>query len=94
MEFKTNVLSISGLTILQRANEAKDQLWHTYDGIISPECQRVGIDITLKVIIDFYVIFDNELSVTGARADLQNLQNEFLQEKHYPLYFQNNKQFA
>ena len=94
MEFKTNVLSISGLTILQRANEAKDQLWHTYDGIISPECQRVGIDITLKVIIDFYVIFDNELSVTGARADLQNLQNEFLQEKHCSLYFQNNKQFA
>ena len=94
VEFKTNVLSTNDLTILQRAIEAKDQLWHTYDGIINPECQKVDIDITLKVIIDFYVVFDNDLSVTGVRADFQNLQNEFLQEKHYPLYFQNNKQFA
>ena len=94
VEFKTNVLSKNDLTILQRATEAKDQLWHTYDGIINPECRRVGIDITLKVSIDFYVVFDNELGVTGARADIQNLQNEFLQEKHYPLYYQNNKQFA
>ena len=94
VEFKTNVLSTNNLTLLQRANEAKDQLWHTYDGIIAPECRRVGIDITLKVSIDFYVVFDNALSVTGARADFQNMQNEFLKEKHYELYFQNNKQFA
>lgn len=53
VEFKTNVLSKNDLTILQRATEAKDQLWHTYDGIINPECRRVGIDITLKVSIDF-----------------------------------------
>lgn len=93
VEFKTNALSTNDLTILQRATEAKDQLWHTYDGIINPECRRVGIDISLKVSIDFYVVFDNELGVTGARADFQNLQNEFLKEKDYPLYFQNNKQF-
>lgn len=94
VEFKTNVLSTNDLTILQRATEAKDQLWHTYDSIINPRCRRVGIDITLKVSIDFYVVFDSVLGVTGARADIQNLQNEFLQEKHYPLYYQNNKQFA
>lgn len=93
VEFKTNVLSTNNLTILQRATEAKDQLWHTYDNIINPECRRVGIDITLKVCIDFYVVFDNALSVTGARADFQNMQNEFLKEKYYELYFQNNKQF-
>lgn len=94
VEFKTNVLSANNLTILQRANEAIGQLWHTYDGIIAPECRKVGIDITIKVIIDFYIVFDNDLSVTGVRADFQNLQNEFLLEKHYQLYFQNNKQFA
>ena len=94
VEFKTNVFSTNDLTILERATEAKDQLWHTYGGIINPECQKIGIVIARKVIIDFYVVFDNELGVTGARADIQNLQNEFLQEKHYPLYYQNNKQFA
>lgn len=93
VEFKTNVLSTKDLTISQRANEAKDQLWHTYEGIIHPKCRSVGIDITQKVSIDFFVVFDNELSVTGAQASLQDLQNEFLQDRHYPLYFQNNKQF-
>lgn len=94
IEFKTNVSSDLDKTILEHAEKAVDQLWHTYDSIINPECRRVGIDITLKVSIDFYVVFDSVLGVTGARADIQNLQNEFLQEKHYPLYYQNNKQFA
>lgn len=94
VEFKTNVSSNLDKTILEHAEKAVDQLWHTYDSIINPECRRVGIDITLKVSIDFYVVFDNELSVTGARADIQNLQNEFSEEKHYELYFQNSKQFA
>ena len=94
VEFKTSVLSTSDLTILEHAGKAIAQLWHTYDGIINPECWKVGIDITLKVNIDFYVVFDNDLSVTGVRADFQDLQSEFLQGKHYPLYFQNNKQFA
>ena len=94
VEFKTNVLSTSDLTILEHAGKAIDQLWHTYDGIINPECRKADIDITLKVNIDFYVVFDNDLSVIGVRADFQDLQNDFLQVKHYPLYFQNNKQFA
>ena len=94
VEFKTNVLSTNDLTILQRATEAKDQLWHTYDSIINPRCRRVGIDITLRVSIDFYVVFDNELGVTAARADIQNLRGKFVEENHYELYYQNNKQFA
>ena len=93
VEFKTNVLSANDLTILQRANEAIDQLWHTYDGIINPKCQKVGVEVKQKVSIDFYVVFDNDLRVTGAQASLQNLQNEFLLDKHYQLYFQNHKQF-
>ena len=93
VEFKTNVLSANDLTILQRANEAIDQLWHTYDGIINPKCQKVGVEVKQKVSIDFYVVFDNDLRVTGAQASLQNLQNKFLLDKHYQLYFQNHKQF-
>lgn len=93
VEFKTNVLSTNDLTILQRANEATGQLWHTYDGIICSKCQKVGIDVNQKVSIDFYIVFDNDLRVTGVRADLQDLQNEFLLDKHYPLFFQNHKLF-
>lgn len=93
VEFKTNVSSIYDKTILEHAEKAKDQLWHTYDGIIHPECQKVEVDVKQKVSIDFYVVFDKDLRVTGAQASLQNLQNEFLLDKHYPLYFQNHKQF-
>lgn len=94
VEFKTNVSSDNDLTVLQRANEAKDQLWHTYNGIIKPQCQGKGIDVEQKVSVDFYIVFDNDLSVTGVRADFQNLQNEFLQDKNFPLFFENSKQFA
>lgn len=93
VEFKTNVLSPNYLTVLQRANEAKNQLWHTYNEIIDSECQKVGIDINQKVSVDFYVVLNKELSVTGVRADLLDLQHEFLMDKHYQLYFENNKQF-
>lgn len=94
VEFKTNVSSDNDLTVLQRANEAKDQLWHTYNGIIKSQCQGKGIDVEQKVSIDFYIVFDNDLSVTGVRADFQNLQNEFLQDKNFPLFFENSKQYA
>ncbi len=93
VEFKTNVLSSNDLTILQRANDAIGQLWHTYNGIVNPKCQQVGVDIRKNVSIEFYVVFDTELKVTGARADFQNLQSEFMEEKHYQLYFENSKQF-
>lgn len=93
VEFKTNVLSPNYLTVLQRAKEAKEQLWHTFNGIIDSECQKAGVDVKQNVSVDFYVVFNKDLSVTGVRADLQNLQNEFLMDKHYPLYFDDNKQF-
>lgn len=93
VEFKTNAMSPNDLTLLQRAEEAKDQLWHTYDGIIRPQCRNVCIDITQKVNIDFYIVFDHDLNVTDARADFQDLRTAFLQEKHYPLFVENSKQF-
>lgn len=93
VEFKTNVLSFSYLTVLQHAQKAKDQLWHTFDGIIDSECLKIGVDVKQNVSVDFYVVFNKDLNVTGVRADLQDLQNEFLMDKHYPLYFENSKQF-
>lgn len=93
VEFKTNALSPNNFTIFQHAQKAKDQLWHTYDKIIDSECKNIGIEINQYVSIDFYVVFDSNFSVTGVRADLQNLQDEFLMNNHYPLFFENSKQF-
>lgn len=94
VEFKTNVLSSSkNLTILHSAQKAIRQLWHTYDGIIDTECKKMDVDILDYVSIDFYIVFDSELEVTGIRADFQNLQLDFLIEKKQSLYFENSKQF-
>ena len=93
VEFKTNVLSFSYLTVLQHAQKAKDQLWLTFDGIFDSECLKLGVDVKQNVSVDFYVVFNKDLNVTGVRADLQDLQNEFLMDKYYPLYFENSKQF-
>lgn len=38
IEFKTNVSSTNYQTIIQRANEAVAQIWHTYAFIICPRC--------------------------------------------------------
>lgn len=93
IEFKTNASSDLDETIFGHAEKAIKQLWHTYDGIINPACQKVGIDVKQKVYVDFYVVFNKDLSVTGVRADFQNLQDQFLQYKSYPLFFENSKQF-
>ena len=93
VEFKTNALSPNNFTISQHAQKAIDQLWHTYDGIIDTECRNIGVNIKTIVSIDFYVVFDSELNVTGVRADFQNLQNEFLINNNYPLFFENSEQF-
>lgn len=93
IEFKTNASSDLDETIFGHAEKAIKQLWHTYDGIINPACQKAGIDVKQKVYVDFYVVFNKDLSVTGVRADFQNLQDQFLQDKSYPLFFENSKQF-
>ena len=93
VEFKTNVTSTKELTILQRAQEAIEQLWHTYDGIVKPRCISKLIQIEKLVSIDFYVVFDKELEVTGAQASLMDLQNDFLEDNKYPLYFDSKKEF-
>lgn len=93
IEFKTNVSSSNYRTILQRANEAEAQLWHTYNGIIQPKCNRKEVDINKKVSLDFNIVFNQDLNVTNVQASLLDIQLDFLIEKKQSLYFRNSKQF-
>lgn len=93
IEFKTNVSNFNYLTIIQRANEAVGQLWHTFDGIVKPRCATQSKDIEQLLSVDFYVIFDKDLEVTGANSELMDLQIQFLTDNMHPLYFDNGKTF-
>ena len=98
VEFKTNVTSSNYQTIVQRANDAKDQLWHTFDDIIKPKCATQSIagqsiDVEQMLSVYFFVVFDKELEVTGAKSELMELQMQFLSDKHHLLYFDNGKTF-
>ena len=81
------------LTIIQRANDAIAQLWHTFDGIIKPRCAKKSKDVEQMLSVDFYVVFDKDLEVTGANAELMDLQIQFLTDNNHPLYFDNGKTF-
>lgn len=93
VEFKTNVTSSNNQTIIQRANEAIGQLWHTYNGIIKPRCENLHINIEQLLLVDFYVVFDKNLKVTGANSELMDLQVQFLEDNYHPLFFDNKKAF-
>lgn len=55
IEFKTNVTSNTDFNISAKTEDAINQLWHTYDGIISPRCLAKGVDIATMVDIEFYI---------------------------------------
>ena len=69
------------------------QLWHTFDGIIKPRCAKKSKDVEQMLSVDFYVVFDKDLEVTGANAELMDLQIQFLTDNNHPLYFDNGKTF-
>lgn len=93
IEFKTNVTSSNYKTIVQRANEAVEQLWHTFDGIIKPKCEEKNRNIELLLTVDFYVVFDKDLEITAANSELMDLQIQFFDDYKFPLYFNNEKTF-
>ena len=93
IEFKSNVTSSNYKTIIQRANEAVGQLWHTFNGIIKPRCAAQSKDIEQMFSVGFYVVFDKDLAVTGANSELMDLQFQFLTDNNHPLYFGNGKAF-
>lgn len=90
IEFKTNVASPN--YIIQMANKAIAQLWHTYNGIIRPRCIRFK-NIEDVLAIEFYVVFDKTLEVTGINSELMDLQNQFLEDNKFLIYFANKKTF-
>lgn len=91
IEFKTNVTSSNYQTIIQRSNEAISQLLHTFDGIIKQRCTKQSKDIEQQLSVDFYVVFDKSLQVTGVNSELMNLQVQFLMNNSHPLYFDSEK---
>ncbi|MCI6494478.1 MAG: hypothetical protein SOV24_01010 [Muribaculaceae bacterium] len=93
VEFKTNTFSSNYQTILQRANEAILQLWHTFNGIIKPKCATKSINVDQILSVDFYVVFNKDLEVTGANSELMDLQMQFLTDNNHPLYFNSGKTF-
>lgn len=93
IEFKTNVTYNSEENINLKTEDAIRQLWHTYNGIIKPRCAKNKVNIPKLVNIDFFIIFNKDLDVTGAMASRLNYQTEFMNNYGLPLYFDNKKDF-
>lgn len=93
IEFKTNATSTNPLRIIDNATDAIRQLWHTFYDVLIPKCAAVSKDLNQLKQIEFYIVFNKELNVTSANSTLMDLQNQFLEDKRYPLYFNNTKTF-
>jgi hypothetical protein len=93
IEFKTNAKTESNKTLEQRCREALSQILNTINGIIKPKCNQQRIDIERKVDIDAYIVFDNELNVTGIKATFQAIAMDVLEENKLLLYVDNKKTF-
>lgn len=93
VEFKTDVTSSNYLTILQRANDAVKQLRHTFNDIIKPKCLSVSRDVEKLLDIEFYIVFDKDLLISGASSQLMDIQTQFLEDNKHQLYFANEKTF-
>ena len=69
------------------------------DGMLLTEKEMCLIEFKTNVTssnyqtIDFYVVYDKDLEVTGANSELMDLQTQFLTDKSHPLYFDNGKTF-
>ncbi|AKU70467.1 hypothetical protein [Prevotella fusca] len=95
MEFKTNATSTETLRILDNAAKASEQLWHTYNVIIRPRCiDALKSSKELELLyVNFHVVFDRDLEVTGANSSLMDLQDQFLKDKKHSLFFDYGKTF-
>lgn len=93
IEFKTNATSPTSHRIIDNANDAINQLWHTFDGILLPKCTAVSKNLKQLTHIEFYVVFNTNLNVTRANSSLMDIKVQFIEDKKYPLYFDNKKKF-
>lgn len=94
VEFKTNVTNNSNANIEERTKDAIRQLWHTFSEIVSPRCAKLGISLANEVTIDFFIVFNSSLDVTNVTATRMNTQMEFLLDRGFPLFFDNEKTFS
>lgn len=93
IEFKTNATSPTSHRIIDNANDAINQLWHTFAGILLPKCTAVSKNLKQLTHIEFYVVFNTNLNVTRANSSLMDIKVQFIEDKKYPLYFDNKKKF-
>lgn len=93
IEFKTNVRTASDETLEQRCHKAVSQILHTINEIVKPKCNQMGVELEEKVDIDAYIVFDNELNVTGVKATSQAIAMDVFEEEKLLLYFDNKKTF-
>lgn len=91
VEFKTNATSRKNIG--KNSNKAMKQLWHTYDSIVKPRCLANGVDLDNKVIVEFHIVFDTSMMVTGAMASFQNRMTLFCNQHHKSLFFENYKEY-
>lgn len=94
VEFKTNVFSQNNQTIIQRAEEGKEQLWHTYAEIIRPRCKQELNGQKICLPIYFHVVFDKMMEITGVQSQLMDLQMQFLENNKHQLFFDNERTFV
>ena len=90
-EFKTNVTSNSTHNITSKADDAIQQLYHTYCVINTRHKEVLNNDIKLP--LSFYVVFNELLNVTHASSELQDKQLAFLESYKQRLFFENHKTF-
>lgn len=93
VEFKTNVFSQNNQTIIQRAEEGKEQLWRTYAEIIKPKCETLNRQ-ELCLPVYFHVVFDKMMEITGVQSQLMDLQMQFLENNKHQLFFNNERTFV
>lgn len=93
VEFKTDAYDTDHLS--DRISDGSRQLWHTYDEVIHPCCERTGIAIE-KVVseITFQIVLSEMLQLTMASATIQDTQFEFFTEHGILLFVSRQKTFG
>ena len=92
VEFKTNATSTTKKALINNSKKAQKQLWHTYDSILKPKFVAQGVELESEVEIEFYIVFDSLLNVTGANAAFMNQMTKFEDMYGHLLFFSNERE--
>lgn len=93
VEFKTDVYSEEHF--MDRVAYGIKQLKNTFNLVKQKVCCAMKQqDLPSNIKVEFHIVFDCSLMVTGASADIQNAELQFLLDCNYPLYVDNSKDFS